>query len=110
MLSVNQLGGFITESDDFVLVNLPHNTNLVKLLQRIRDESHRFAVSYHSVLKVKRQTASVLDEIPGIGPVTRKKLLKTFGSKRGVAAATEDELAAVVGATRARQLKQQLAD
>jgi excinuclease ABC subunit C len=110
MLSINQLGGFTTESDDFVLVNLPHNTNLVKLLQRIRDESHRFAVSYHSVLKVKRQTASVLDEIPGIGPVTRKKLLKTFGSKRGVAAATEDELAAVVGATRARQLKQQLAD
>ena len=52
------LGGFATESEDFMLVNVPHNTNLVKLLQRIRDESHRFAVSYHSVLKVKRQTAS----------------------------------------------------
>ncbi len=41
------LGGFATESDDFILLNVPHNTNLVKLLQRIRDESHRFAVSYH---------------------------------------------------------------
>ena len=68
MLSIQQLGGFATESEDFTLVNLPHNTNLVKLLQRIRDESHRFAVSYHSVLKVKRQTASLLDDIPGYRP------------------------------------------
>ena len=82
------LGGFTTESEDFILVNLPHNTNLVKLLQRIRDESHRFAVSYHSVLKVKRQTASLLDDIPGIGPATRKKLLRTFGSMRGVSKQT----------------------
>jgi excinuclease ABC subunit C len=61
---LHQLGGFSSESDDFLLVNVPHSTNLVKLLQRIRDESHRFAVSYHSVLKVKRQTASLLDDIP----------------------------------------------
>src|SRR5690606_26799806 len=73
---LQKLGGYSTETEDFILVNLPHNTNLVKLLQRIRDESHRFAVSYHSVLKRKRQTASVLDEIPTIGPETRKKLIK----------------------------------
>lgn len=109
MLSIQKLGGFVSESDDFVLVNLPHNTNLVKLLQRIRDESHRFAVSYHSVLKVKRQTASSLDEIPGIGPATRKKLLKNFGSKRGVAAASQTELAAVIGASKAAVLHAQLA-
>lgn len=94
---LHRLGGFAHESEDFILVNVPHNTNLVKLLQRVRDESHRFAVSYHSVLKAKRQTASVLEEIPGIGPATRRKLLKTFGSMRGVSQATEAELAVVLG-------------
>ncbi len=106
MLSIKQLGGFTTESEDFTLINLPQNTNLVKLLQRIRDESHRFAVSYHSVLKVKRQTASLLDDIPGIGPATRKKLLRTFGSMRGVTQASEAELTTVVGNKKARQLLQ----
>src|SRR5690606_28826053 len=72
----HELNGVIMESDDFWLVNLPNSSHVVKLLQRIRDESHRFAVSYHSVLKTKRQTASLLDEIPGIGPLTKKKLLK----------------------------------
>jgi excinuclease ABC subunit C len=80
----------------------------VKLLQRIRDESHRFAVSYHSVLKVKQQTASLLDEIPTIGPATRKKLIKTFGSMRGVLQARDWELEKVVGEKRAAILKQYL--
>jgi excinuclease ABC subunit C len=106
---LHQLGGFASESQDFILVNLPHNTNLVKLLQRIRDESHRFAVSYHSVLKVKRQTASLLDDIPSIGPATRKKLLRTFGSMRGVTQASESDLGLVVGTKKARLLKQFLA-
>lgn len=95
--ALHKLGGFVTESKDFLLVNVPHNTNLIKLLQRIRDESHRFAVSYHSVLKQKRQTSSVLDDIPGIGPVTRKKLLRAFGSLRALSHASETEVAAVVG-------------
>ncbi len=98
---MHKLGGFATESDDFILVNIPHRTNLVKLLQRVRDESHRFAVSYHSVLKGKRQTSSVLEEIPGIGPATRKKLLKQFGSMRGVSQASEVELATVLGSKKA---------
>lgn len=101
---VHKLGGFVTESEDFILVNLPHTTNLVKLLQRIRDESHRFAVSYHSILKVRRQTASLLDDVPGVGPATRKKLLRTFGSLRGVTQASEEELAAVIGVQKARLL------
>lgn len=105
---LNQLGGFTTESDDFILINVPHNTNVVKLLQRIRDESHRFAVSYHSTLKVKQQTASLLDEIPTIGPVTRKKLIKTFGSMRGVLQAREWELEKVVGEKKAIILRQYL--
>lgn len=104
-LSLHQLGGYATESEDFILVNLPHNTNLVKLLQRIRDESHRFAVSYHSVLKQNRQTSSVLDDVTGIGPATRKKLLRTFGSLRGVLQVSESELAKVVGATKAKAIK-----
>lgn len=108
MATLHKLGGFTTESDDFILVNVPHSSNLVKLLQRIRDESHRFAVSYHSVLKVKRQTASLLDDIPTIGPETRKKLLRTFGSVRGVIQARDFELVKVVGEKRAAILKQYL--
>lgn len=103
---LHSLGGFTTESEDFILVNVPHTTNLVKLLQRIRDESHRFAVSYHSVLKTKRQTSSLLDDIPTIGPATKKKLLKTFGSMRGVSQARDFELEKVVGIKKATILKQ----
>jgi excinuclease ABC subunit C len=103
--ALQKLGGFASESEDFILVNVPHNTNLVKLLQRIRDESHRFAVSYHSVLKQKRQTTSVLDEVPGIGAMTRKKLLRTFGSLRGVHQASEAELSDVLGPKKAAVLK-----
>lgn len=103
--ALHGLGGFAAENGSYVLVDVPHSSNLVKLLQRIRDESHRFAVSYHSVLKVKRQTASLLDAVPGVGPATRKKLLKAFGSMRGVAQASESDLAAVVGAAKARQVK-----
>lgn len=105
---VQTLGGYVSETDDFILINLPHNTNLVKLLQRIRDESHRFAVSYHSVLKTKRQTTSVLDNVPTIGPATRKKLLKTFGSVRGITAATDTEIEQVVGAKKTQLLRQYL--
>ena len=105
---LQKLGGYITETADFALINLPHSTNLVKLLQRIRDESHRFAVSYHSVLKTKRQTSSLLDDIPTIGPETRKKLLKTFGSVRGVIQARDFELEKVVGQKKAIILRQYL--
>lgn len=103
-LSLHKMGGFTTVTDDFILVNLSHNSNLIKLLQRIRDESHRFAVSYHSVLKVRRQTASRLDDIPGIGPATRKKLLRTFGSVKGLGEASEADLSKAIGSTRAHSL------
>lgn len=105
---LHKLGGYMTESEDFILVNVPHSTNVVKLLQRIRDESHRFAVSYHSVLKSKRQTASMLDDIPTIGPATRKKLLKTFGSVKGVSQARQWELEKAVGEKKAIILRQYL--
>jgi excinuclease ABC subunit C len=95
---LRKLKGFRTdESDDYVRLDLPDTNNLVKLLQRIRDESHRFAVSYHSVLKTKRQTKSLLDDIPGVGPVTKKKLLKTFGSAKGISNASLNDIEAVIG-------------
>lgn len=106
---LHKLGGFMTESEDFILINLPHNTNLIKLLQRIRDESHRFAVSYHSTLKVKGQTASALDGIPGIGPATRKKLIRTFGSLAGLKTVSEEEISASIGASKAKLLSNALA-
>jgi excinuclease ABC subunit C len=101
-----KLNGFITETNDFILINLPHSSDIVKLLQRIRDESHRFAVSYHSTLKRSRQTTSWLDEVPGIGPVTKKKLIRTFGSAKGVTLARMAELEKLVGVKQATILKQ----
>jgi excinuclease ABC subunit C len=95
------LEGYVTTTEDFTLINLPHSSHVVKLLQRIRDESHRFAVSYHTVLKRAKQTASVLEEIPGIGPTTRKNLLKSFGSLKGVQAATGEELVKAIGPAKA---------
>lgn len=83
-------------------------TDVVKLFQRIRDESHRFAVSYHTVLKRQKQTASSLEDIPGIGPATRKKLIRTFGSLQAVRAANSEALVAAVGASKAQLLAQYL--
>lgn len=103
--ALHKLGGFATESEDFLLVNIPHNTNVVKLLQRIRDESHRFAITYHGTLKRQQQTTSLLDAIPGVGPATRKKLIRTFGSYKGVQAASETELAGVVGPKLAARIR-----
>lgn len=104
--ALHKLGGFASESEDFILVNVPHSANVVKLLQRIRDESHRFAVSYHSTLKRNRQTASLLDDVPTIGPATRKKLIKTFGSMRGVQQARQQDLEKVLGVKKATILRQ----
>ena len=104
---LRKLKGFRTdESDDFVRLDLPDTSNIVKFLQRIRDESHRFAVSYHSVLKSKRQTRSTLDEIPGVGPKTKRKLLKHFGSLKAVKSATLDEISQIVGQKTAKTIKQ----
>ena len=75
--------------------------HVTKLFQRIRDESHRFAVSYHTVLKRAKQTAGTLEEIPGIGPATRRTLIKKFGSLRGLREVSEAEVAAVIGPKKA---------
>lgn len=105
---LQRLGGWKTLTEEFILVNLPHSTNLVKLLQRIRDESHRFAVTYHSVLKQRGQTVSLLDDIPGIGPATRKKLIRGLGSLRAVREASLEEVAALIGPAKAKVVCQWL--
>ena len=68
------------------------------LVQRIRDEAHRFAVTFHRKARTMRDLGSELDRVPGVGPRRRRQLLTTFGSLAGVRRATREELAAVVGA------------
>jgi excinuclease ABC subunit C len=68
------------------------------LIQRIRDEAHRFAVTFHRQSRTKRDLRSELDQVPGVGPRRRKALLTRFGSLAGVRRATREELIAVVGA------------
>jgi excinuclease ABC subunit C len=67
------------------------------LLQRVRDEAHRFALTYHRKLRGAEMTRSVLDELPGVGPARKKKILKHFGSPEAFLAASLEELEAVPG-------------
>jgi len=84
-------------------IALPRSSPVLQLVQRVRDEAHRFAVGFHRQARSSRTLRSELDDIDGVGPATRRKLLSFFGSVRGVRGATEAELAAVVGrATAAR--------
>jgi excinuclease ABC subunit C len=102
---IKKLEGVIyDESENFFRISFPHNKNIIRLFQRIRDESHRFAVSYHSVLKTNRQTKSFLDEVPGIGPSTKRKLLLRFGSKSQIMQATAQELIPVIGKSKTESL------
>jgi excinuclease ABC subunit C len=88
-------------------VVLPRTSEGLYLMQRIRDEAHRFAITYHRKVRSKQTIISQLDGIPGIGPKRRSALLKHFGSINAIRAASEDELAAVPSMTRkaAEQLK-----
>jgi excinuclease ABC subunit C len=76
-------------------VEVPRGSEALFLLQRIRDESHRFAITYHRQLRDKRMTTSVLDGIPGLGEVRRKRLVKELGGVRAVKAAELDQLRAL---------------
>ena len=92
----------------FESILLPHTSHVLQLLQRVRDEAHRFAITYQTILRGKRQIASLLDEIPGVGPATRKLLIRRFGSVRGVKLATLEELATAIGPAKAAIVKENL--
>jgi excinuclease ABC subunit C len=99
---------WINANVDWETILLPSSSHVLQLLQRIRDEAHRFAITYQSVLRGKRQTKSSLDEVPGVGPATRKRLLKAFGSVKGLRQASNAEVAAVVGTAKAKVLQEHL--
>ncbi len=84
----------------------PHEGAALRLLQRIRDEAHRFAITFHRQSRTSRDLRSELDSIPGIGPRRRRALLVTFGSLAGVRRATREELTAAVGAKTAEAVLQ----
>lgn len=78
-------------------IMLPKTSSGLKLIQRVRDEAHRFAITFHREKRSKRTLLSELEEIPGIGKATAEKLIKHFGSVKQVESATKQELQAVVG-------------
>ena len=91
-------------------VLLPRTSQAMYLVQRIRDEAHRFAITYHRNIRGRTGLRSALDEVEGIGPKRKRELLRRFGSVRGIRGATLEELAAVPGMTlkQAKVLKSSL--
>jgi excinuclease ABC subunit C len=89
---------FLKDEQDPVI--LPRTSQALYLVQRIRDEAHRFAVTYHRGVRSKKSITSALDSVPGVGPKKKKALLKKFGSVKGIREAPIDEIASTVGFTR----------
>ncbi|MGB9893920.1 MAG: excinuclease ABC subunit UvrC, partial [Candidatus Saccharicenans sp.] len=89
-------------------LKLEPTSGALKLLQQIRDEAHRFAISFHRQRRLKRSLSSQLDGIAGLGPVRKKKLLKTFGSLEAIKHAPLEALARILGRKLAESIKQQL--
>jgi excinuclease ABC subunit C len=76
-------------------IRIARQSEALYLLQRIRDEAHRFAIAYHRKLRDRRMTKSVLDDIPGLGPTRKKRLVKELGGVAGVKRASLEELEAL---------------
>jgi excinuclease ABC subunit C len=91
-------------------VVLPRDSEALRLLQRVRDEAHRFAIEFHRGRRDKAMTHSLLDELPGVGPVRKRALLNHFGSPERLVSASREELEAVPGipGKLARQIHRQL--
>ncbi|MDR0498461.1 MAG: excinuclease ABC subunit UvrC [Holophagales bacterium] len=85
-------------------LRIPKSSPVLQLLQRIRDEAHRFAITYHRTLRAKRTLQTELTHIQGIGPVMAKKLLSEFGSTAKVKSADESELIRVIGQSAAAKI------
>ena len=86
-------------------IALPRASPILQLVQRVRDEAHRFAVGFHRQARKARTLHSELDDIKGVGPTKRRKLLSRFGSLRGVRGASEAELASAVGKATAARIR-----
>jgi excinuclease ABC subunit C len=101
------LAGLAKEREELFLpgrrepVVLPAASAALYLLQRLRDEAHRFAVTYHRQVRARAATRSALDDLAGVGPARRRALLRVFGSSRALKSATVSEIAAVPGIGRA---------
>jgi excinuclease ABC subunit C len=80
-----------------VPLRLAHDTPELQLLQRVRDEAHRFAIEFHRGRRDRAMTRSILDELPGVGPARKRRILQHFGSPDRFLAASRDELEAVPG-------------
>ena len=89
-------------------IGLKQNTPLFHLLEQIQDEVHRFAITFHRDKRSKRQTASALDTIKGIGEKTKSALLKHFKSVKRIREASEEELSAIIGPAKAKVLMEAL--
>ncbi|MET0954131.1 MAG: helix-hairpin-helix domain-containing protein, partial [Aeromicrobium sp.] len=100
---------WLPDDDDPVI--LPRTSEGLYLLQRLRDEAHRFAITHHRGRRSKSMIESVLDPVPGLGPTRRKALLKSFGSVKKLRAASAEEIASVpgIGAATAQSIVQALA-
>lgn len=89
-------------------LRLARDSAALQLLQRVRDEAHRFANAYHQQLRGRRVVYSVLDEVPGVGEKRKRELIRRFGSVRRLREASEEEVAAVVGRAAARRILEYL--
>lgn len=89
---------FVPERDTPIV--LPPDSPALLLIQRVRDEAHRFAITGHRQRRAKARTQSILETVPGLGPRRRRELLKQFGGLQGVARAGVDDLAKVRGISR----------
>ena len=76
-------------------IRIPRDSEALYLLQQVRDEAHRFAITYHRQLRDRKMTRSVLDDVPGLGPVRRARLIKEHGSVKRLRSMTEDEFVAI---------------
>ncbi len=92
----------------FRKIILKENSPALYLVQRIRDEAHRFAITYHRLLRERKVRKSALDEIPGVGPKIKKRLLGHFGSIRNIQEASIERLAKLVGQKLAQRIKKDL--
>ncbi|MFX1595804.1 MAG: helix-hairpin-helix domain-containing protein, partial [Promethearchaeota archaeon] len=98
---------FPTQKEPIIL---PRNSSALKLFQRVRDEAHRFAIRLHKKQRIRRMKGSILDDIEGVGPVTRNKLLNHFGSIDNIKKAPLEEISQIIGKKLAEKVLKELTE